>query len=74
MKTGTRSVGLAFSCLLAFVLSCARGPVPGGLAGWNVVLVTIDTLRADHVGFAGYDGASTPAARWELAELFEREE
>jgi arylsulfatase A-like enzyme/Tfp pilus assembly protein PilF len=30
------------------------------LSGWNVLLITIDTLRADRVGFAGYHGASTP--------------
>jgi len=41
--------------------SCApRGPDPGDLAGWNVLLITIDTLRADHVGFAGYGRAETP--------------
>lgn len=49
---------LAAAALL--VASCARGPAPGDLAGWNVVLITIDTLRADRVGFAGYDAAETP--------------
>ncbi|HSB75860.1 MAG TPA: sulfatase-like hydrolase/transferase [Terriglobales bacterium] len=33
----------------------ARGPRP------NVFLVTIDTLRADHVGCYGYSGVKTPA-------------
>jgi arylsulfatase A-like enzyme len=27
----------------------------------NVLLVTLDTTRADRMGYAGYDGASTPA-------------
>ncbi len=36
---------------------------PGGAdpADWNVVLVTIDTLRADHVGAYGRGRADTPA-------------
>jgi choline-sulfatase len=45
----------------AVLLSC-RGtikPAPGG-ARPNVLLVTIDTLRADHVGCYGYARASTP--------------
>ncbi|MBZ0269123.1 sulfatase-like hydrolase/transferase, partial [bacterium] len=50
---------LALVAALATV-SCGRGPEPGALAGWNVLLVTIDTLRADRVGFAGYRGAHTP--------------
>jgi arylsulfatase A-like enzyme/tetratricopeptide (TPR) repeat protein len=33
---------------------------PGCLTGWNVLLVSIDTLRADHLGCYGYGGASTP--------------
>ncbi len=32
----------------------------GSLRGVNVLLVTIDTLRADHVGAYGRDGALTP--------------
>jgi arylsulfatase A-like enzyme/Flp pilus assembly protein TadD len=47
--------------LLLGLASCApRGPVPGDLAGWNVLLITIDTLRADRVGFSGYEQAETP--------------
>jgi arylsulfatase A-like enzyme/Flp pilus assembly protein TadD len=42
------------------LVSCARGPVSGDLAGWNVLLITIDTLRADRLGFMGYDGVETP--------------
>ena len=40
--------------------SCARGPEPGSLAGWNVLLITIDTLRADRLGFMGYEAVETP--------------
>jgi arylsulfatase A-like enzyme len=40
---------------------CGGGAVaPGDLAGWNVLLITIDTLRADRVGYAGYEAAETP--------------
>ncbi len=36
-------------------------PVPPTVpAGWNVVLLTIDTLRADHVGAYGYRRPTTP--------------
>ncbi|MFH0981657.1 MAG: sulfatase-like hydrolase/transferase [Planctomycetota bacterium] len=35
--------------------------LPGAAAGFNVVLITLDTLRADRVGCYGYQGVSTPA-------------
>jgi choline-sulfatase len=40
----------------------------------NVILITIDTLRADHVGCYGYDGVKTPALDGLAADgvLFER--
>src|SRR5437899_424511 len=39
----------------------ATQPLPAGaLRGANVLLVTIDTLRADHVGAYGQNGALTP--------------
>lgn len=34
---------------------------PGAAAGFNVVLVTLDTTRADRIGCYGYAGASTPS-------------
>jgi arylsulfatase A-like enzyme/cytochrome c-type biogenesis protein CcmH/NrfG len=42
------------------LVSCAKGPEVGDLAGWSVLLITIDTLRADRLGFAGYGPAETP--------------
>jgi arylsulfatase A-like enzyme/cytochrome c-type biogenesis protein CcmH/NrfG len=45
---------------LVTAVSCAPAPRSGGLTGWNVLLITIDTLRADRLGFMGYDGAETP--------------
>jgi arylsulfatase A-like enzyme len=49
------------------VSSCGRASPP------NVVLVTIDTLRADHLSFYGYDRVTTPyVAEWlDEATLFE---
>jgi tetratricopeptide (TPR) repeat protein len=55
--------GLALLALAWWLLR----PGSAGLAGvqrpgrWNVVLVTIDTLRADHVGVYGAGRAQTPA-------------
>ncbi|MBZ0270102.1 sulfatase, partial [bacterium] len=45
---------------MAATAGCARGPSPGDLAGWNVLLVTIDTLRSDRLGFEGWTAADTP--------------
>ncbi len=36
----------------------ASGDAP--LAGYNLLLITLDTLRADHLGAYGYDGVETP--------------
>ncbi len=33
---------------------------PGAAAGWNVLLVTLDTTRPDHLGCYGYAAAETP--------------
>lgn len=46
---------LIVAALLAVLPGCRRAPRP------NVVVITIDTLRADHVGCYGYPRASTPA-------------
>ena len=53
---------IALAALLAVGIWLLR-PRPGGTApsSWNVVLVTIDTLRADHVGAYGQGRAATPA-------------
>jgi arylsulfatase A-like enzyme/Flp pilus assembly protein TadD len=37
-----------------------QAPAPGALRGWNVLLVTIDTLRADHVGAYASPAGATP--------------
>jgi choline-sulfatase len=48
-------------CYLAAAASVAREPVPGETPRPAVFLITIDTLRADHVHCYGYDRIQTPA-------------
>ncbi len=36
------------------------GAPPGAAAGWNVLLITLDTTRADRLGCYGYAHAETP--------------
>jgi arylsulfatase A-like enzyme len=49
-----------FLALLA-ALSCSSGPPPPGPDRPNVLLVTIETLRADHTGVNGYVRNTTPS-------------
>jgi len=55
-----KRIGAGLLCLLA---ACGRGtpPAPAPAAKPNVLLITIDTLRADRVGAYGYTAARTPA-------------
>ncbi len=39
---------------------CSRFPAPPACPDCNVVLISVDTLRADHVGAYGYDRPVTP--------------
>src|SRR5258707_9262795 len=48
-------------CHLAAGASVAREPVPDKTPGPGVFLITIDTLRADHVHCYGYNRIRTPA-------------
>ncbi len=53
----------ALLCAVLLGAACGRGqtaPPTGTRAARSVVLITIDTLRADHVGAYGDAGASTP--------------
>ena len=46
---------------LASLIACARGTgTPERFAGAPVVLISIDTLRADHLALYGYHNGSTP--------------
>jgi len=55
---------LAFVALGVWLLESVRDPLhvpPGSAAGSNVLLITIDTLRADRVGAYGNPSGLTPA-------------
>ncbi len=52
-------LGLALSALLFGVAGCSRDSSSSTTA--NVLLVTLDTVRADRLGSYGYAAASTPA-------------
>ncbi len=47
--------------VLGGLAACQRRPATPPARGWNLLLVTLDTLRADHLGAYGYAGAETPA-------------
>src|SRR5947207_5875317 len=56
--------GLATLCgyCIVWTLACGRAaPASRPTHARNLVLITIDTLRADHVGAYGYRQARTPA-------------
>jgi len=53
-------------CILLCTFACRRGSenaqMPGALAGQPpVIIISIDTLRADHLPVYGYKGVATPA-------------
>ncbi|MFO1092285.1 MAG: sulfatase-like hydrolase/transferase [Planctomycetaceae bacterium] len=53
-----RSIGALVLLVAAAVLGAGGG---GSTAPrWNVVLITLDTTRADHLGCYGYAAAATP--------------
>jgi arylsulfatase A-like enzyme/Tfp pilus assembly protein PilF len=51
-----KSIGTAAALLLAFAILRAQTPPPP-----NVLLITIDTVRADRIGAYGYTKGATPA-------------
>ncbi len=54
-------LALSFLFSALFSLACSRAPEPSQARARNLVLITIDTLRADHVGAYGYARGRTPA-------------
>jgi len=44
----------------ALAIACAAAPEPAPLAGWDVILINVDALRADHLGCYGYDRPTSP--------------
>jgi arylsulfatase A-like enzyme len=57
-----RAAARASLILVFFALEgCGRHCGRGSLAGDNLLLITLDTTRADRLGCYGYSGAATPA-------------
>ena len=77
MRTSLAQPRRALACFLlglglTAVLGCGRGEddrspsLAGGAAGWNVLLLSVDTLRADRLGAYGYAVRETSPAMDEL--------
>ena len=60
--SGSRGALITVLCALGVTVSCQRaaGPSAPALRPLNVVVVTIDTLRPDHVHCYGYEKIETP--------------
>lgn len=58
------TVSLACACLALVISGCAAGPEAPGPEAPNVVLITLDGLRRDHVSCFGYPRATTPNIDW----------
>ncbi len=61
IKGGAGASRLWFYALAALLLSASACRAPGVFPGAPVVLVSIDTLRADHLPAYGYRAVETPA-------------
>ncbi len=61
-RPSARSVGVLALMLLGVSLADAQWPAstPGTNRGPNVLIVGLDALRPDHLGFYGYDRDTTP--------------
>jgi arylsulfatase A-like enzyme/Tfp pilus assembly protein PilF len=57
----SRRLLLALAFVGTALAGCGRGPGVGAYRGAPVVLISIDTLRADHLPAYGYAGVATPA-------------
>ena len=61
MKRGTIcAFAVSLICTSGAFGQAARGTVAKAPVKTNVLLITIDTLRADHIGVYGYKPAETP--------------
>jgi arylsulfatase A-like enzyme/tetratricopeptide (TPR) repeat protein len=62
-----RNAGILLAAALLLLAACRHGNTPGSPgsadvpAGTPVILISIDTLRADHLPAYGYKGVETPA-------------
>ena len=63
VKGATAFLIVGLLALFFFGVSSGSGQIADKLDGYNVLLITIDTLRADRLGVYGYDGVQTPKHR-----------
>ena len=59
----TRFAVTITALLVVLSVNCRRGgraPAPGVYRGAPVILISIDTLRADHLALYGYRSGNTP--------------
>jgi arylsulfatase A-like enzyme len=54
------SISLGLAAALAATLAACAPPAETGPRRWNVVVVLLDTLRADHLGVHGYGRDTSP--------------
>jgi choline-sulfatase len=73
-RGGGRRTTLLLAVAGVFAAGCHRSPAAAKFPGAPVVLISIDTLRSDHLPAYGYRGVATPAidALRRDALLFER--
>jgi arylsulfatase A-like enzyme len=59
-RIGVRASALVLAIVAALaVVACGHKPTSSGV-GKGVLVIAIDSLRADHTGFSGYDRDTTP--------------
>jgi arylsulfatase A-like enzyme len=59
-ETRNAATILVWAAISVWSLGCSDPPAPPSCPDCNVVLISVDTLRADHVGAYGYDRPVTP--------------
>ncbi len=57
---GAPRTALALVAVAAFGSGCRRQDAPATPGRLNLLIVLVDTLRADHLGFHGYERATSP--------------
>lgn len=55
-----RRLAWALLAVVALCGACSRGPSVRAVRPWNVVLVSLDTVRRDHLGTYGYRRETSP--------------
>src|SRR3954469_17621777 len=60
MKRAIRSLGVVLVLTAATGLRSDVAAASAGRTAWNVLLITLDTTRADRLGAYGFAAAATP--------------